>query len=64
MTWKGFRHPNVLPLIGAGMTENRFTIVSEWVANGNINGFVKAHAEADRLALVCPLLKILTLICH
>ena len=52
MTWKTLRHPNVLPLIGATMTEAQFAMISEWMANGNINDFVKAHPDADRLRLV------------
>ena len=34
------------------MTKNQFVMVSEWMENGNINQFVKAHADADRLKLV------------
>ena len=52
MTWKLLRHPNILPLIGVTMTETQFATVSEWMVNGNINDFVKAHPEADRLVLV------------
>ena len=50
--WSALRHPNVLPLLGAVMDGARFTMVSEWMANGNINEFVKAHPDADRLELV------------
>ena len=64
MTWKGLRHPNVLPLLGVTMTEDRFVMVSEWMVNGSIDAFVRAHPEADRLKLVCLSLKILSLICH
>jgi len=35
------------------MTENRFVMVSEWMVKGNINEFVKAEPNADRLGLVC-----------
>jgi serine/threonine protein kinase len=52
VTWKALRHPNVLPLVGATMTGNRFMMVSEWMANGSINEYVKAHMDADRLKLV------------
>lgn len=34
------------------MTENRFTMVSGWMTNGNINQFVKAHLNANRFELV------------
>jgi len=52
MTWKTLRHPNVLPLIGVTMSENQFAMISDWMANGNINDFVKAHPDANRLELV------------
>ena len=50
--WKSLRHPNVLPLIGVTMTEVHFAMVSEWMVNGNIKEFVKAHLDEDRLGLV------------
>ena len=50
--WKTLRHPNVLPLIGVTMSETQFTMVSDWMVNGNINDFVKAHPDANRLELV------------
>ena len=53
MTWRTLQHPNVLPLIGVMMTETQFTMISEWMENGNINEFVKANPNANRLALVC-----------
>lgn len=34
------------------MTETQFAMVSEWMANGGINEFVKAHPDVDRLGLV------------
>ena len=34
------------------MSENRFAMVSEWMANGNINEYIEAHPEADWLRLV------------
>ena len=50
--WKFLQHPNVLPLIGATVTGTQFAAVSEWMVNGNVNDFVKAHPDVDRLALV------------
>jgi len=50
--WKYLRHPNVLPLMGVTMSENRFAMASDWMTNGNIREFVKAHPDADRLRLV------------
>ena len=57
--WSSLRHPNVLPLLGATMTGAQFTMVSEWMGNGNINEFVKAYPDADRLGLVSFPLKVL-----
>jgi len=34
------------------MSETRFAMVSDWMANGNINSFVKAHPDANLLELV------------
>jgi hypothetical protein len=52
VTWKSLLHPNVLPLMGVTMTETQFAMISEWMVHGNINDFVKAHPDADRLGLV------------
>jgi len=62
--WRGLRHPNVLPLLGVMMTENRFATISKWMTNGNIDEFVKAHPDADRLKLVCLSFKVLVLVRH
>ena len=50
--WRFLQHPNILPLIGASMSGDRFMMVSDWMSNGNINEFIKAHPDADRLGLV------------
>ena len=52
--WKALDHPNVLPLLGVEMTGTQFAMVSEWMTNGNITRFVKAHWEANRFELVRP----------
>jgi hypothetical protein len=52
MTWKTLRHPNILPLIGVIMSETQFAMISDWMVHGNINDFVKAHPDANRLELV------------
>ena len=52
MTWKALRHPDALPLIGATMTGTQLAMVSEWMPNGNINEFLRAHPDADQLELV------------
>ena len=57
--WKALRHPNVLPLVGVTMVGRRFVMVSEWMENGNINAFVKAHSDVNRVELVSSLSRLL-----
>ena len=64
MVWGTLHHPNVLPLLGVTVSENRFVMVSEWMGNGNINEFVKMHADVNRLGLVCSLFDILAFTCY
>ena len=47
-------HPNVVPLLGVpkGRSQLKFTMVSEWMANGNVNQFIKANWDANRFQLV------------
>ncbi|KAF9647785.1 kinase-like protein [Thelephora ganbajun] len=52
MTWKILNHPNVLPLLGATIDNNQFVMVSEWMINGNINEFIKAHSDVNRFELL------------
>ena len=52
---------NVLPLMGVPVSESRFAMISNWMADGNINYFVKSHPDVDRLALVGSLFKSLLL---
>ena len=64
MTWKTLQHPNILPLIGVIMSETQFAMVSDWMADGNINDFVKAHPDANRLELVSVSFKISPSLLH
>jgi len=50
--WKTLCHPNVLPLLGATMSDYKFAMTSEWMTNGKINEFIEAHPGADRFELV------------
>ncbi|KAF9646871.1 kinase-like protein [Thelephora ganbajun] len=52
MIWRGLCHPNVLPLLGVTMGNRRFAMASEWMANGNINEFVKVRRDANRFELL------------
>ena len=46
------------------MFENRFVMVSEWMAQGNIVEFVKVNPNVDRLGLVCFPFEVLISACH
>ena len=50
--WRALRHPNVLSLIGVMKSETQFAMISDWMANGNVTDFVKAHPDTNRLKLV------------
>ena len=52
LVWKSLKHPNVLPLLGVVMTKVQFTMVSEWMMNGNINQFVAEHWDVNGFELV------------
>ena len=34
------------------MSEDQFAMISDWMSNGNINEFVKANPDANKLRLV------------
>jgi len=53
VAWKHLRHPNILPLIGVTVSNQRFAMVSAWMENGNINEFVKRDRHVNRVELVC-----------
>ena len=50
--WKQFRHPNLLPLVGATKSSHALMMVSEWMEYGTIVDFVTARPETNRLKLV------------
>ena len=52
--WKALNHQNVLQLLGVTMGEGQFVMVSEWMENGNINEYIRSHADADLFKLVSP----------
>jgi len=52
VAWKHLRHPNILPLLGVTVGENRFAMVSEWMKNGNINDFIEREWHVNRAELV------------
>ena len=52
VAWNALRHPNVVPFLGVTADKNQFGMISEWMENGNINEFIKAHWEANPFELV------------
>ena len=52
VAWKHLRHPNILPLIGVTVSNQRFAMVSAWMENGNINEFVRKDQHVNRIELV------------
>jgi len=52
VAWKYLRHPNILPLIGVTVSNQRFVMVSAWMENGNINEFVGKDQHVNRIELV------------
>ena len=61
VTLEALHHRNVLPLLGVMMAENpcQLVMASEWMKNGNINMFVRARLDVDRLKLVRFLFRVL-----
>lgn len=50
--WKRLWHPNIVPFLGVTDGPAPFTMVSEWMPNGNVRQYVVEHPEVDRLQLV------------
>ena len=50
--WKQFKHPNLLPLLGATKTSHTLLMVSEWMEHGTIMDLVTACPKTNRLKLV------------
>ena len=50
--WKQFKHPNVLPLVGARKASHTLIMISEWMEHGTIMDFIIACPETNRLKLV------------
>ena len=49
--WKQFRHPNLLPLMGATKASHAFMMISEWMEHGTIMEFITVCPETNRLKL-------------
>ncbi|KDQ52544.1 hypothetical protein JAAARDRAFT_478861 [Jaapia argillacea MUCL 33604] len=52
VTWKHIRHPNVIPFRGVFTSPTEFSIVSDWMAHGDIVSYIKSNAEAHLEMLI------------
>ena len=52
--WGTLHHRNVLPLLGVTIDDHLFAIVLDWIEDGNINMFIKAHGDANQFKLIGP----------
>ncbi|KAF9646797.1 kinase-like protein [Thelephora ganbajun] len=54
IVWKSLQHPNILPLLGVlkDRSQFKFAMVSEWMANGSINSFVRARRDVNQFKLL------------
>ena len=54
MAWKHLQHINILPLLGATIGDNKLSLISEWMDQGNIVQYLDRveHLEVNRIELV------------
>ena len=45
-------HPNIVPFLGVSGAPAMFSMVSEWMPNGNARDYVVKNPEISRLQLV------------
>jgi len=50
VVWKHLAHPNVAPLFG--VTTDPIRLVSGWIPDVDLTGYITNHPDADRLSLV------------
>ena len=50
VAWKNLSHPNVVPLLG--VTTDPIQLISGWMPDVNLTGYITSHPDADRLNLV------------
>ena len=48
--WKNLEHPNIVPLLG--VTTDPVQLVSGWMPDTDLTGYIRNHPDADRLSLV------------
>jgi len=50
VVWKHLAHPNIAPLVG--VTTDPVRLVTGWMPNVDLTGYIMNHPDADRLSLV------------
>jgi len=50
VVWKHLAHPNVAPLVG--VTADPIRLVTGWMPDVDLTGYITNHPDADRLSLV------------
>ena len=50
--WKRLNHPNVVPTLGAGPDIAELCVVSPWMPEGDLLGYLNKCPTADRVAIV------------
>ena len=48
--WKNLAHPDIVPLLG--VTIDPIQLVSGWMSDMDLTGYIRNHPDADRLSLV------------
>jgi len=52
--WKYLQHKNIIPLLGATLSDDRLCLISEWMDQGNIiqHLMYRDNFEVNRIELV------------
>jgi serine/threonine protein kinase len=50
--WSSLKHTNIVELIGLARFQDQLSMVSPWMENGSLPGYISRHPEADRIQLV------------
>jgi hypothetical protein len=52
--WRYLDHPHLLPLLGVSQEAMapRLSLVTPWMANGNVLDYLEDHDDVDQLSLV------------
>jgi len=50
VVWKNLAHPNVVPLLG--VTTDPIQLVSGWIPDVDLIGYITNYPDTDRLSLV------------